>query len=852
MASPRSPHTPSAVQTKSAKPSLLPTARRPSLSTPGSSSPPTNGHPPSGFRSLRSLLPFGPKSTPSSPGASSPHPSGSRFASFSRRSMHRDRNVSASVTELPVMVIDQASRKQSVDIPIRKSISLGAAGTRDLSTSAKATSLDLGSPNNATGAQDPSWGRRNMLDTRKSLDQLPTVANNSFIRTPSPLPDLSTIIEADSSGISKHLPSASASSYSSPSGSPLPSASSDHKLVADESSALDLSTSQLDAQVMDALKAQESAASGTQNWLEIESESHQLPRAGDDSFNLSALDPDLAALLSPNRIAASDTNETLKPKDGEAMDTGNSAPSSLRAQHQSSRPRLRPAQHPSPPTTAVRRSVSGSSSTGASTQRPPPSLSMPPSPVSQPLPASSTPAPRRTQPTSMTTPQVVSRRPMLARMLQSEGWDGSSHDLRPPSVAGSRSSFDTARHRPSLDIQRRVDPDDSPDRDFSVAGSASSWNLKMRRTRRRSMSVDEKNTSPSRFASPFRDMRPGTSLSNRPEWLGPRTAKAFRAAGLLPDSDETPPSRSASRLGPPSSGTISRRRGSGSASYFGSAGSQLMESPTLTLSSRDTPRSASTAPTSVSGASWEPDELRELKDKHSLETGALLSALSDSQRTTKILRDENSELRERINKLELQLDRIEPLERENRVLHEILTELREEAGQLKLQLRLGASPRGPVSTEAFRRAHRSNESGSRLNESPRSRDGDVSEDSHYHLAVPRKRLSSSSSVFPLPPANMSLLLHEDGGTSSDFDERSALSVGIPGSPTLVFPRVSPDPPVRTHRANKSIASSVTTDPDASMFGSPRSLSLRPEHEMHLGDMDSLDLLRAGPEEDWSE
>jgi len=168
----------------------------------------------------------------------------------------------------------------------------------------------------------------------------------------------------------------------------------------------------------------------------------------------------------------------------------------------------------------------------------------------------------------------------------------------------------------------------------------------------------------------------------------------------------------------------------------------------------------------------------------------------------------------------------------------------------------------PVATQAFRLAPRPGES-------PRSGDGNISEDSYNPAGAAvfsstpastknlRKRLSSSSSIFHAPPSNMSLLLQEDGANSSDFDDRSAASGSILASPTMVLPRIDGSPN-RGHRANKSIASvasMATTSPNASMLGSPRSLLLKPEHEMHLGDMDSLDLGRGGPdadEEDWSE
>ncbi|KAJ7042535.1 hypothetical protein C8F04DRAFT_1251963 [Mycena alexandri] len=940
MAAQRSPHTPSSIPTRTSKGSLLPTARRPSFSTPGPSSP--TGV--SGFRALRSLLPFGPNkhsSIPLSPtSAVSPNSNGSRFASFSavRKSIQRERNASLSVSDLPVLVIDQATADASIELPLRKSISLHekaapfqppslhAVPPRIPTVNAPDTSQETA----ASSAGSPKEAVKITSDSQNA--EFPTVFTPpSRAPSPSPLAELSTIIEADTSGISKHLPSAS------PSPSPSPTSPFHPPLAPEETSALDLSTSHLDSQVMDAMKAQETAAAKA--WLAVEEPSG--PDTENISFNLGALDPDLAALLSPNRMAPSDSNNTIRAKSSlDLSDSPASSSGGLRPLRQSSRPRLRPVQRPStPPGDVVGRSPSVSPSTTTtsrahtvrrappsplSTSHPPSpvlSATIPPSPLSLSPVISSTPAVRRTQHSSSgstSTSQTSSRRPLLGRMLQSDSWEKTASSSRSPptrpsldghrpsSASASRASLDTARHRPSLDQRPSLDTNRHANLSNTVrersSDNASSW---LRRPRKRSMSVDDR-TSPERHGSSSygESSRPGSSMSNRPEWLGPRTAKAFKAAGLLgsPDSgdganDSLSPStagrgkfgfgsaRSSATVGrsdarsagvvsprPPSSaGGSARRRGSGSGSYFGSAGSQIMESPTLTMSSRDTPRSASTAPTSVSGtSSWDREEIRELKDKHAVETGALLSALSDSQRTSKVLREENSELRERLARFEAESERTTTFQRENQALREFVTELREEAGQLKLQLRLAAPVAStsrylaPVTTQAFRLAPRPGES-------PRSGDESISEDSYNPAtAAPvfsstpassknlRKRLSSSSSIFHAPPSNMSLLLQEDGANSSDFDDRSAVSGSILASPTMVLPRIDASSN-RAHRANKSITSvgsMATTSPNASMLGSPRSLLLKPEHEMHLGDMDSLDLGRGGPDadedEDWSE
>ncbi len=143
--------------------------------------------------------------------------------------------------------------------------------------------------------------------------------------------------------------------------------------------------------------------------------------------------------------------------------------------------------------------------------------------------------------------------------------------------------------------------------------------------------------------------------------------------------------------GPMNGGYHGGRRGSGTFSAYGGSASAyggsayghsgLMESPTFTSSSRerDTPKSStSTAPTSLSesfgyaGRDRERDrdreEVRELKERHASEMGALLGALSDAQRTVRMLREENTQLRDR-------LDDFADLRRENDVLRQACSRL---------------------------------------------------------------------------------------------------------------------------------------------------------------------------------
>ena len=166
-----------------------------------------------------------------------------------------------------------------------------------------------------------------------------------------------------------------------------------------------------------------------------------------------------------------------------------------------------------------------------------------------------------------------------------------------------------------------------------------------------------------------------------------------RFASLRSASEYNPPthSRAHSRMAFSEVGGFTAsghagRRGSGSFSAYGGGGggdgysaTGLMESPTFTVSSssrcrdRDTPKSStSTIPTSVSESfgyfgrdadrtERERDrdrdrdrdraEIRELKERHGTEMAALLSALSDSQRTARVLREENFDLREKVDRL---------------------------------------------------------------------------------------------------------------------------------------------------------------------------------------------------------
>ena len=478
------------------------------------------------------------------------------------------------------------------------------------------------------------------------------------------------------------------------------------------------------------------------------------------------------------------------------------------------------------------------------------------------------------------------------------------------------------------------------------------------------------------------------------DWLGPRSVKALRAAGLLNDDRDrdmdtreqdkyvltttTVTRNSRERSGSVATSVVSGGSGSGKASLSGlgrfmpSAAARscsaseyspqngraqsrmafsdvggsgpgrresgtfshqyLMHSPTLTISTasgsrdRDTPRSAaSTAPTSVSSTSLayrererERDEIRDLKEKHATETGALLGALSDSQRTTRMLREENIDLRER-------LERMRDSEGENEELRREVRGLRREVNELKIQLLTASGGRGsrngwlsagrrsgvttPVSEEREWLPPRSSMSDTDVTEVLPPKVKDVfrpqsvwsrqeapplspsppslfsAPDTPASPETPRRHRrcpSDTSSIFPVLPSNMSMLMHEENGllgdqgsshdgSSTAFDsayreDSSASTVitatkngtdsdaGSSSSKPVPFRMsaahnngITSSTPVanrggaRTSVTPTSVSISPTTVNFSIMTGSPGSLFLRPEHEVHLGDMETFSL-----------
>lgn len=646
-----------------------------------------------------------------------------------------------------------------------------------------------------------SFGRVMVIDIGHTNKEKESVAVEPSAPT-SPLPDLSTIIEADTSGISisKHLPPVS-----------VPDTPQDESKLPDlefsiPDDELDLSTSHIGAQVREAM------ASGAgwgktkitslddvkvEDSFDLDKEVAKLiegdEKQGQDeeSFNL---DQEVAKLLDAKRPSDSVNGlDTSKTVISPSPDRTAESLLPLARRPQSSLPRLRPMTSPvmvqsifnreSREISTARENSPARTSISTSSSRHIPSfehhefpshpshihhsMKLPPSPLS----STSTPPPLK--------PKATARPP-------------SAHTRLRPSVDIPRTSIDT----PSV------------------------------RSRKRSVSTT--GTEPRRE-------RPGSSMSSSPShpWLGPRTEKAFKAAGLL-DFDKDPGlKRYTSLRGDSHPG--SSRRGSETTTY--SRASDTLDSP-YHAHGRDTPRSVSTAPTSISDV-----ESERMREKHEMETSALLGALSDSQRLVKVLREENAELRERLadrdaerneliaerrefeerlsERLDL-ADRVGELEEENAALRSFVDGLRREVAAWERKAaftKVSFDADGDVSS--ISRAgnsrldpddcvHFDPDIGVRL-------DPDVEEEEDLTARI-RKRVSTASSLFPILPSNMSMLMAEDGadvGSSSLLNHQSYQ---------------------HSRKDSQGDQSMITL---SSGPGSPRSLFLKPEDEDHLVDMDNI-------------
>lgn len=308
--------------------------------------------------------------------------------------------------------------------------------------------------------------------------------------------------------------------------------------------------------------------------------------------------------------------------------------------------------------------------------------------------------------------------------------------------------------------------------------------------------------------------------------------------------------------------------------------------------------------------------VRTLQEKHCLETSALLNALADSQEACRRLREENGMLKERLRVLEAtanqnrddmslgggvglgvlsqdEEDRSGKTHRCDqdfeRFSHKHLTSLRispahqsrtltpvprrshlEQSHSHLLQhggnhtvstkasfdFVLGRTP-SPLRSTRFKPPQQHLQPASSLSIQPPA----SPEKRHPQR---QRRASTSSSLFPAPPPEMSMLMLEDVGLTNVVSESPPSPGG--SSPVVkklghkhshshsMIPRSHSFYTPQSSYANQSVSftsfassGAVAASPSTATFsmteapGSPHSLQLRPEHELHLGDMTSLSL-----------
>ena len=760
----------------------------------------------------------------------------------------------------------------------------------------------------------------------------------SFKPEPPLSTELSTILESDLSGLSRHLPALDDSRISDVSGnghpikpealSPSPEI---NELVAPDASVLDLSTSQLKEEVMHALKEKPS----TNGWLTgvvVEDVPDSRPASWNDrkelefdvgegpeeSLHLDALDSDLADLLSSNRKhpifrTENPFTSTLIPQQPQPTALPRIFPPSRTATPQS-----RPSPLASSPTEA-----SPSSTIGSTRSQPSPIRTTAPHGYSS-LPRS---APGRFMPrlmrsvTDRATPvrgdrnvENAARAPSELTLPIDEGRRASSESSYPRRSPALSSPLESQPplpplHHTNAEPHRRVAPSRlaTPARFGAQAPAASrllrsalpssspgSWGndtpspasrassalgssadrlsrprtsedgvLEGRPTARERLGYTPRNRNRSLSVGGGNSERVASPGPRSTEWLGPRTAKAFAAAGLLDRDvnngngsgsnngsrfgsvrslgDRDQRTLAPSRLAVSEAGSVasSWRSGSVSRAMTHSEATGHDSASTSTGAPRTTRSAESTAPTSMQSRTPSPQHknyqaaLQAMQEKHTTETGTLLAALADAQQNAQSLRVENAKLAARIEDLEAELvdarvqlrahqytsmapsptpssNHLQPFSRA------MFSRMERQASMDAVAMTTSTTRRRPPLPLPVPVSGYLQGSGSRVGDLRRLEDGD--EDmAAYQMggggggrtgAGLSRRGSGAESVFAVPPPNMSMLLQE-------LPAGSRRSVGSVSMTTASAPTDAP--------------------------GSPRSLFLRPEHELHLGDLGGLEM-----------
>jgi hypothetical protein len=450
----------------------------------------------------------------------------------------------------------------------------------------------------------------------------------------------------------------------------------------------------------------------------------------------------------------------------------------------------------------------------------------------------------------------------------------SPSDVEAPTSVLNPSSHGTTSHarlllqsRPSLDSNTRPDILDR-DRTFLIRSRKRSMSLASLEGMRtpRAATPGHAAAAGASIIRPSTSMSVGTSTSgSRPsldQMMGPRTLKSLTAS--FDGQDEDGGRRRASHHSRFGSQRAERDLGSRSrmafldavethvpwtSGYGGSASHATMTPPDSYRPSSESPTFSHSPRTNITSRAPSPNSayashahrtmqaaLQAMKDKHDFATEALLAALADSQRTTKILCEENDELRQRCQTLEIQLEVI--LRQQNGQSQSNSSPRPPHAhSRSSFECRLDATP-----TECL---HKPNPSYSTRSTSisPQEPPTPPEHESVTPFKSHRKRFSVASSTFPVLPSNMSTLLNEEVPALDHSHAFSCRTTSL--SSSLSKPR---------HALNKSLSSNGSVSPTAETFssevtGSPTSLLLKPEHELHLRDLANFDSTIQTAEED---